>query len=201
MLKENYGQFVSMTIWPMDVHQKTINKLQLLSPQCLSAISTDCLSAQLVVKKHELADAEAHFVIYRFESINSIINLEISLFWCWQSAYLCLFLYPVWWSWRGAEIVPPFKWLCCELILINNATDFDDMHYMHIILKALSPVFSTIKSLIRQFVLFIMSTNKTSVERTGKNQLKAWIFTWKKIPLNERCLCRPKMNRRYAKMF
>lgn len=43
-------------------------------------------SEQLLVKKHKLADVEQHLDIYKTKRINYIINLEISLYRCWQSA-------------------------------------------------------------------------------------------------------------------
>ena len=110
MLEDNYGQFVSMktlTVWPMDVHKEAINKLQ------PTAQGVD-LQYQLTAFQHSLlsksmlADVEPHFDIYSFKSINSIINLENSLYRCLLSICVCFsFLYD---GHKGrAEIVPLFK--------------------------------------------------------------------------------------------
>ena len=83
MLEDNYGQFVSMktlTVWSMDVHKEAINKLQ---PTAQGAYLQHQLTAfQHSLSKSMLADTEPHFDIYSFKSINSIINIEISLYRC-----------------------------------------------------------------------------------------------------------------------
>ena len=83
MLEDNDGQFVSMktlAICPMDVHKETINKQTTAQGAHLQHQQTAFQHSLL--SKSMLADAEPHVDIYSFKSINSIINLEISLYRC-----------------------------------------------------------------------------------------------------------------------